>query len=114
MADDMNRDTRDRVIAIEQKMAQLYDTLEKMGGKLDAVLDRSIKRDKEVGAIKAQVQNMAPSVDVIKDGLIFWRVSRWIIGIVVVVTPIVWGVAGSFDQIKAALRAFAGYSNKVP
>lgn len=98
-----DRDTRDRVIAIEQNVSHLTDALCEIKKSVDCILERSVNRDKKVDKIENQVNGMAPSVQVLREGLIFWRVSRWILGILIAASATAWGV---FDYIKVFLQHF--------
>jgi hypothetical protein len=77
----MPEDTRDRVIAMEQKIAHHADILERIDSKLDCVLEKSTARDVKMTSIEKSVSEMAPSVQAVKDGLVFWRVGKYLAGL---------------------------------
>jgi hypothetical protein len=86
----MTDDTRDRVIAMEQKIAHHADILERIDSKLDCVLEKSTARDVKMTSIEKSVSEMAPSVQAVKDGLVFWRVGKYLAGIWLLIIQAFW------------------------
>jgi len=99
-----DRDTRDRVIALEAHVADQGRVLDKMNGKLDCLLAKSIERDERMSRVETTVSTMAPSVEAVKNGLVFWRIARWAVGIIAGAGAYFYGIA---DILKAVFTLAA-------
>jgi hypothetical protein len=83
-----------RIALMEADQAEMKKSLAEMNNKLDEIMARGARMETEIN-------NMAPSVEVVKEGLIFVRWGRRIlVGLFIVITYF----AGAFDWVISHIK----------
>jgi hypothetical protein len=93
----MPDDHGERIAVLEEKVQSMEGSLSGMDRKLDAIMTRGAR-------METDIKIMAPSVAILRDGLVFVKWGRWLAGAVVIALS--YG-AGILDWIAAHVKFIA-------
>lgn len=88
----------ERIAVLENNHEQLRNSVEEMNGKLDVIVERGAR-------MEDKIKIMAPSVEIIQEGLIFVKWGRRIFAILVLIATYLTGILDwVLTHIKVVLR----------